>query len=162
MHVAREVAHLLEQYQVPSALIALAVIAILFYEAYEKGMLDFLTDRVPPPTPTPPGPPDSDLIPETAPDPTFPPDPVPDPAPPLREDDDAPELSEPYASPVRPPTTFDILVETRVRYDARRAVAGSEERLRRLEALIATRDATLARGDTPTPRTTAHELLEDL
>jgi hypothetical protein len=149
MHFVPHLVDLLEQYKVPGSLIALAVVALLLYEAHERGVLDFLESRAP------------------AQQPFASPIPAPDPAP-KQSPGDSPLLAVQTLidsggeGSVTPSGGFDWLVEQQVRAEARRDVAGSETYRRRLEALIATRDLILANGGTPTPRRTARELLSEL
>jgi hypothetical protein len=158
MHMTREVIELLVFLGVPGLLIAVAVVALWVFDLNERGLFEEFKRR---PQPkelgTPPIPPTGG-------------------AKPLSEEeleaaldgleqhvsagaDDARPDVEPPRSPA--PSTFDILVERQVRYEAERAVAGPEERLRRLRAEFATRDAIIRAGGTPTPHT-AQELLSKL
>lgn len=154
MH-AKEVYELLIALGAPSLLALAGVAWYLFYEADERHLLDWLKPSPRPPAETP------------APvrhEPPRPPEPLPRVEPqrtvaPARADAPAAK-DKPTVKPFSSAIT-NRLVEEQMRREAQQAVAGSPERLRRLNVLIAEREAIIRSGDTPPP-CTAQELLSQL
>jgi len=65
-------------------------------------------------------------------------------------------------TPVTGGLSFDTRTEMQIRAQARRDVAGSAEHRRRLEDVIARRDAMIAAGQLPPPYTSSRELLREV
>lgn len=142
MH-AKEIYELVIALGGTSFLGVVAVGVYLYLEADERHLFDSLkpSNRPPAETPAPPARAPSAVV-------------EPKPAPVAKQK----AMADP---PARPPVFAFPVSEDQIRRKAREAVAGSPERLRRLEALFAERDAVIRSGGTP-PSTTAQDLLRNL
>jgi hypothetical protein len=155
MH-AKEVYELLILLGLPSILALAGVAWYLFYEADERHMLDWLKPSSRPPV--------ENLAHSTrdfSAEPKLAPRAEPERKVAAARHHAPPAKDKPtFEPPARPPALAGFL-EGQMRRQAQEAVAGSPERLRRLETLIAEREAVIQSGGMPPP-CTAQELLSQL
>jgi hypothetical protein len=156
---AKEVYEVLVALGFSSFLAVVGVGVYLYFEADERHLLDWLKPSSRPPA--------ENLVPPVR---AAPPEPKEKPAPrvepertaaPAPPEAPAAEHKATTKPPSRPPVFAFPVSEEQMRRGAREAVAGSPERLRHLEALIAERDAIIRSGGTPPP-CTAQDLLRNL